>query len=127
MAAGLLKLSKYFYNDDYEEITSNMIKVMKEPALKNPAFNSYWLSAAIKQTYPYYEIGIVGEKTFEKRKEIVKNYFPNIALFGSVEKSTLDILKERFADGKTLIYVCENRVCQLPVEDVNEALNQLEY
>jgi uncharacterized protein YyaL (SSP411 family) len=38
---------------------------------------------------------------------------------------TLDILKERSVAGKTVIYVCENRVCQLPVEQVSEALNRL--
>ena len=125
MAAGLLKLSKYFYSEGYEEATSKMIKIMKEPALKNPAFNSYWLVSASHQVYPYYEVGIIGSESKDKRKLISKQYLPNIALFGAENSGRLEILKDRIVEGKTLIYICENRVCQLPVEDVSEALNQL--
>jgi uncharacterized protein YyaL (SSP411 family) len=125
MAAGLLKLSKYFYNEGYEEVTSKMIKIMKEPTLKNPAFNSYWLASAFHQVYPYYEVGIIGRELKEKRKLISKEYLPNIALFGTENIGTLEILRDRFVEGKTLIYVCENRVCQLPVEHVSEALSQV--
>ncbi|MBT8379875.1 MAG: thioredoxin domain-containing protein [Ignavibacteria bacterium] len=124
MVAGLQKLSKYFYSNGYEEITATLIKIMKEPSLKNPAFNSYWLTSAIRQAYPFYEIGIVGNESIVKRKEIAKEYLPNISLFGTNEKATLEILNDRFVEGKTLIYVCENRVCQLPVEQVSEALSQ---
>jgi uncharacterized protein YyaL (SSP411 family) len=125
MAAGLLKLSKSFFHEGYEEITSKLIKIMKAPVFKNPAFNSYWLSSAIKQTSPFYEVGIVGSESIEKRKTIVKKYLPNIMLFGTESKSTLEILNERYVEGKTLIYVCENRVCQLPVEEISDVLNKL--
>ena len=125
MAAGLLKLSQYFYNERYEEITTKMIKIMKEPTLKNPAFNSYWLASASHRVYPFYEVGIIGSELKEKRKLISKEYLPNIALFGAETNGKLEILKDRFVEGKTLIYVCENRVCQLPVDEVSEALNQL--
>ena len=125
LAAGLLKLSKYFYTEVYEEATSKMIKIMKDPALKNPVFNAYWLVVASHQVYPYYEVGIIGQDSNEKRILISKEYLPNIALFGTETNGTLMILKDRFVEGKTLIYVCENRVCQLPVEQLSEALNQL--
>jgi len=35
-------------------------------------------------------------------------------------------LKQRFVEGKTLIYVCKNKACLLPVSEVKEALTQLE-
>ncbi len=40
-------------------------------------------------------------------------------------ESDLEILKDRYVSGKTLFYVCENRVCQLPVEDSNKAIEQM--
>lgn len=125
MAIGFFKLSKYFFNKGYEEITSKLIKVMKDAVLKNPAFHSYWLIAASHQVYPYYEVGITGGETINKRKQITKEYLPNIILFGTEKKGTLENLKDRFVEGKTLIYICENRVCKLPIEEVSEALNQL--
>jgi uncharacterized protein YyaL (SSP411 family) len=125
MAIGFFKLSKYFFNEGYEEITSKLIKVMKDAVLKNPAFHSYWLIAVSHQVYPYYEVGITGGETINKRKQIAKEYLPNIILFGTEKRGTLEILKDRFVEGKTLIYICENRVCKLPVEEVGDVLNQL--
>ena len=125
MTTGLFKLSKYFFNEGYEEISSKLINVMKDAILKNPAFHSNWLIVASHQVFPYYEIGITGGETINKRKQIAKEYLPNIAVFGTEKKGTLAILKDRFVEGKTLIYICENRVSQLPVEEVSEALKQL--
>jgi uncharacterized protein YyaL (SSP411 family) len=125
LAAGLYKLSKYFYNEGYEEITIGQIRIMKDAVIKNSTFNSNWLAAATHQVYPYYEVGIVGNDCFEKRKTLNKEYLPDIAFFGTQKNGTLEILKDRFVEGKTLIYVCENRVCQLPVEEVSKAINQL--
>ncbi len=125
MTAGLFKLSKYFNNNKYEEITSKLIKIMKAPVFKNPAFNSYWLSSATKQTYSFYEVGIIGSKSMELSRRLSKEYLPNIALFGAETNGSLELLKNRFTEGKTLIYVCENRVCQLPLENVDQAITQL--
>ena len=125
MAIGFFKLSKYFFNEGYEKIASKLIKVMKDAVLKNPAFHSNWLIAATHQVFPYYEVGITGGETISKRKQLAKEYLPNIVVFGTEKNGTLEILKERFVEGKTLIFICENRVCQLPVEEVSEALNQL--
>ena len=125
MAIGFFKLSKYFFNEGYEKITSKLFKVMKDAVLKNPAFHSNWLIAASHQVFPYYEVGITGGETIKKRKQIAKEYLPNIVVFGTEKNGTLQILKDRFVEGKTLIYICENRICQLPVEEVSEALKRL--
>jgi uncharacterized protein YyaL (SSP411 family) len=34
-------------------------------------------------------------------------------------------LKERFTSGKTLIYVCRDGICQLPVEDLKKAMEMM--
>ncbi|MCW8961148.1 MAG: thioredoxin domain-containing protein [Ignavibacteriaceae bacterium] len=124
-AVGLIKLSKFFFNNNYEELAFNLVNSMKQSIIKNPTFNSYWLTAAAYLTYPYYEVGIVGNECFEKRDSLVKKYLPNIVLFGSTEKGELDVLRDRYVKGKTLIYICEKGACQLPVEEVGNAIFQL--
>jgi len=52
-------------------------------------------------------------------------FLPNIILFGGKSEGSLEVLKDRFVLGKTLIYVCENRTCQLPVEETKKALRQI--
>jgi hypothetical protein len=126
LAIGLFKLSRFFYNEGYEELAQNLVRTMKPSTIKNPTFHAYWLVAASNLTFPFYEVGIVGEDFETKKSEIKKKYFPNISLFGSKQKGTLELLKDRYIAGKTMIYVCENRVCQLPVEDVNTALEQIQ-
>jgi len=125
LALGLFKLSRFFYNEPYEELAINMVKAIKQYAIMNPTFHSYWLTAAINFTLPFYEVGIVGDNVKSKRKMISKLFLPNSILFGAESKGSLEILKDRYTSGKTLIYVCENRACQIPTEDTEKALEQI--
>jgi len=125
LATGFFKLSKYFYETDYEFLAIQMIKAIKQSTLTNPTFNSYWLSAAINLSYPFYELGIVGDNFQSERNKISRLYLPNIILFGGFGGGELELLKDRYVASKTLFYVCENRVCQLPVENSDKAIEQL--
>jgi uncharacterized protein YyaL (SSP411 family) len=125
MALGLFKLSRFFYNESYEKLANDIVKAIKKSAIMNPTFHSYWLTVAIDLALPFYEVGIIGSGSFEKRNLLTKEFLPNIVLFGSKQGGTLNALKNRLVEGKTLIYVCENRVCQLPVEETEKALKQI--
>ena len=37
----------------------------------------------------------------------------------------MELLKGKLADDKTMIYVCVNKTCQLPVEEAEKALTQI--
>jgi uncharacterized protein len=125
LTVGLIKLSKFFYDEPYEELANNMLKAIKQYAVLNPTFHSYWLTAAIYISYPFYEFGIVGNDYRIGKEKIDRMFLPNIIHFGGDNEGTLEILKERYLPGKTLFYVCENRVCQLPEEDTEKALKQI--
>jgi len=125
LAMGLLKLSRFFYNQPYEALTNEMIKAVKQSAMMNPTFYSYWLSTATNLAFPFYELGIVGDNYEQERGKIDRMFLPNVVVFGGKGDNNLEILKNRYSEGKTLFYVCENRVCQLPVEDPNEAIEQI--
>jgi uncharacterized protein len=125
LAIGLFKLSRFFFNEPYEDFANNMVKVIKQYAIMNPTFHSYWLTAAVNLTFQFYEVGIVGDN-FESEKSKISNLFiPNIILFGGNDEGSLEVLRDRYVRSKTLFYVCENRVCQLPVEDTEKALKQI--
>ncbi len=123
---GLFKLSGYFYNEGYRELAINLLKNIKQNVLKNPTFHCYWLTSATHSTFPFYQLGIVGELFNEKKIEISKKYLPSINIFGSKINGTLEILKDKYVPGRTIIYLCEDRVCKLPVEDVEEVINQIQ-
>lgn len=125
LALGLFKLSRFFYNDIYEESAINLLKAIKNYAVMHPTFHSYWLTAAVNLAFPFYEVGIVGENSEKEREKIIKLFFPNITLFGSRGESSLEILENRIIKGKTLFYICENGTCRLPVEDYKTAIAQI--
>ncbi|HSW54441.1 MAG TPA: thioredoxin domain-containing protein [Ignavibacteriaceae bacterium] len=125
LAEGLFKLSKFFYKDNYEELAGNLVKSIKNAAVMNPTFHSYWLFLAVKLSFRFYELGVVGENYEKEREKISKHFFPNIVLFGSRKESSLKILENRYVKGKTLVYVCENRTCQLPAEDFESVIVQI--
>jgi hypothetical protein len=125
LASGLLKLSRLFSDESYEELPIKLLKAIKNYAVMNPTYHSYWLTSAVNLVFPFYEVGIIGSNTFEKRNVLIKKFLPNIVLFGSKQGGTLNILKNRLVEGKTLIYVCEKGTCQLPEEDIEKALQQI--
>ena len=49
-------------------------------------------------------------------------YHPNMIFIGSINKSNMSLLKDKWIEGSTMIYICKNKVCQLPIEETSEAL-----
>lgn len=83
-----------------------------------------WLRQAAWFAYEPYEVAVLGDRAAGVSRRLQENYIP-LAVFmgGSVEN--LPLLENKYVDGKTIIYVCRNRVCRLPVEDVEIARGQL--
>ncbi|MCH7771573.1 MAG: thioredoxin domain-containing protein [Bacteroidetes bacterium] len=126
LAKGLFKLANYFYKKDYKDIAKNMLSMMKTNFLSNPLYHSNWGILMSDFVYPYYEIAIVGEDFDTKRVEFVKKFRPNILLLGGKDEGTLELLEQKLVQNKTMIYVCEDKNCKLPVEDVTAAEEQLQ-
>ena len=68
---------------------------------------------------------IRGKDVSEKAKQINKHYLPNIIIAGSVDENNGPLFKNRFVDGETLIYVCKNNTCKLPIKDIKIAIELL--
>ena len=68
---------------------------------------------------------ITGDNAQETVLELEKLYLPNKLVAGSTKPESLPLLQERYVDGRTMIYVCVNNTCKLPVETIPEALELL--
>ena len=80
-----------------------------------------YASLMLKEIYPFYEVAVMGQDANKKILQINNMYSPNKLFIGSRTKSSLSLLKGKFIEGETMIYVCENRSCQLPTSIVIEA------
>ncbi|HWY12522.1 MAG TPA: thioredoxin domain-containing protein [Bacteroidia bacterium] len=126
MAINLFKLSKYFHNNDYHDKAELMLNRFAEEIVNYGAGYSNWASLYSDLLNNYFEVCIVGKDVEEKILDLYEHYVPNAIFVIAVSGSGLDILNQRFVEGKTLIYVCKNKACLLPVSEVKEAVKQLE-
>ncbi len=125
MAKNLFVLGQYFYDDDYIQKSKKMLNNVKQDALSGGAYYANWdILMAWFASEPY-EVAIVGNDFEAKRKEFDTHYFPNVLLSGGKDEGTLALLQYKLNEGKTTIYVCQNKACQLPVTEVKEALKQI--
>ena len=125
IAKNLLLLSLYFENENYEDQAIQMVKNVSDDIQKNPGYYSNWAQIMALQIRPPYEVAIVGNDWQQKLSALQKNYLPNTVYLGGDNESDLPLLENKLMKGKTMIYVCENKTCQQPVEEAVEALKQI--
>jgi uncharacterized protein YyaL (SSP411 family) len=126
MANALFILGDYFDNKKYSEIASQMLSSIQENVLAYPSSYSNWANLMMNFTAPFIEIVITGTQAEDKRKNISSHYLPNSIYAGSKNKEgSLPLLENRFQEGKTLIYICSNKTCKLPIENSDEAISLL--
>ena len=126
MAKNLFKLSHYFDNDAYYKTATTMLNNVQPEMDSYPSGFSNWLDLMLNYTNQYYEVAIVGNEAHAKINELNQTYIPNKLIVGSLNENNLPLLKNRYVDNKTLIYVCVNKACKFPVEQVNEAKNLIQ-
>lgn len=125
MAHNLFKLSKFFPKKNYMPIYSKMLKNIQDNFSQNTQSHSNWLDLVLFKSLPFFEVAIVGSHFKEKALELMKSYMPNTVYAGTYEQSEHPLLKNRFREGVTSIYICEEGSCQLPLTQTEEALTHL--
>ncbi len=125
MAINLFKLSHYYSNSYYLKVSQQMLHNVKDKTFKYGSGYSNWLLLMSNFVGEFYEIVISGKSAFEKLSKIHKKYIPNKILAGSIKDSNLPLLKGRYTNQETYIFVCENGTCKLPEINVQKAITKL--
>jgi uncharacterized protein YyaL (SSP411 family) len=121
MAHNLFTLGHLLVDTSYLDKSSAMMKQMQERFLQYPHGFANWGSLLLKQLNPFYEIVVNGEDAQAVVASLSEDYLPHAVLTGSESESTLPLFRNRFELFKTRIFVCQGNVCQLPVEDPDDA------
>jgi len=126
MAINLHTLSVYFDDKQYNQISDNLLKsVIKEIENYGPGYSN-WALLLLQKIQSKTEVVIVGKSVNEKIVSLYKQCPPNVIFALSDKKSDLPLLKNRYVENQTLIYVCKNNSCLLPTASIEEALQQIE-
>ncbi len=122
MACNLFSLSHHYDRPDYKEMSEKMLNNIIDKVAAYPSGYSNWLNLLLNYVYPFYEVAIVGKKAEDFTVPLHDVYVPNKLLCGAKKESKLPLLENRYSKGQTRIFVCQNKVCQMPTEEPEKAL-----
>ena len=126
MAKALFLLGTYFDDAGYLSLSGQMLNNVQHDISSYGSGYSNWGMLFLSYAGKFHEVAIVGNSVDEKREQLLQYYLPDMIFAGSPGESELPLLRDRFTEGRTLIYVCENKTCQLPVSEVKEALGLMQ-
>jgi len=125
MAGVLYSLGVMYDNSSYSDISKRMLTSVVSKVNLFPVYHAQWCSLAGFFAQGTYEVIVMGKDAIAKSKGMQKKYLPDCVIMGGIDKEDLPLLENKLPENKTLIYVCTNKVCKKPVEDVADALSQV--
>jgi uncharacterized protein YyaL (SSP411 family) len=126
MARNLFHLGIILDKDEWKQMAIEMTSKLSSIISSEPVYMSNWGILFSEITQGMNEVVIVGDEVEKTRKEIQEHYFPFALNLGTKSKSNLALFEGREPKaGRTMIYVCRDKVCQLPVTTVKDAVEQI--
>ncbi len=125
MAKNLFRLSHYYDLPELGDASRQMLKNVLPELEQYPGSFSNWLDLLANYQDEFFEIVVVGDNAPSIIREINAEYIPNKLVAGSTKASDAYLLEGRFMEGETLIYVCVNNTCKLPMRETSDALKSI--
>jgi uncharacterized protein len=126
MASNLQRLTVVTGNEKYRIIYTNILNSFLNSITNYPSSFANFDIILCNEIFSMNEIVIVGNE-FEKFTSQINSFFiPNKVIMASLEVSEeFPLLADKSVSDKTLIYLCKNYSCQLPVDNVADFIKQL--
>jgi uncharacterized protein len=121
MANNLYSLYLLIGKPEYLVFAKRMLHHVTAQFARYPMAFANWGTLMLKLTHPHFEVVVCGENAKKTIARLQVEYRPDVIWIYSENEKEIPILRSRFKKGKTLIYVCREGVCQLPVENINDA------
>ncbi len=129
MARSLFLLGNLLYDQDYKDLAKQMLNNMvpRMNSSRYLSFYSNWFQLLLDHIVAPFEIAVAGENAVEMAHKLQRNYTGNSIYLGTSREENLELLRGKLQDDLTMIYVCQNKTCKLPVSDVESALSLIEH
>jgi uncharacterized protein YyaL (SSP411 family) len=124
IANNLYVLSIYFNNSHYEKIARKMLLCVL-PNIDYPSAFSNWLNLLLQFSNDNKELAICGKDALQYSDKFNSLYKPNVVVAGTNKNSKLPFLQNRYIENQMLFYLCENKTCQLPIENFKEIISKI--
>ncbi len=126
MAEVLFSLGVVLEKQEYIDISKNMLNTVKGYMVTNSPASPEWGILAGMLHHPYFEVAIVGPEAVMKNLQLQSNYLAGCHFLGGNEEN-LALLEGKKQISGTWIYVCSQKLCKQPLEEVPIAFNKLIY
>ena len=123
MARNLKKLGLFFDNEDYVEVSAQLLRNITPHLAKYSTAYANWTMLFLDEVFGTYEVAIIGNHAEMKRVEMEQNYIPNKIIMGG-NHGSLPLLAGKFND-ETRIFICRDKTCGLPAYNISDALKQI--
>ena len=122
-AGNLAVLSEFYYDthSQWRELAESMVLAEQDEIERAGAFTGSWISLMLTLKNPPFEIAILGENSQTVRSELDRNFRPDIIFLGGRSEGSIPLLENKLLEGRTMIYVCQNKTCRFPTEDLSVA------
>ncbi|WP_428330801.1 thioredoxin domain-containing protein [Mucilaginibacter sp.] len=124
MARNLKKLGLLFDNDQYQEISAQLLRNIVPHLARYGSSYSNWIMLLMEEIFGLFEVAVTGDDFERIRQEIENNYIPNKIILGG-NKGSLPLLQDKFGV-VTQIFICKDKTCGLPASNTADALKQMQ-
>jgi len=125
MAEVLYLLGEYYSHNSYIQMSRSMLNQVSKDMTAAGPYYANWACLMGLISYQPFEVAIMGKEALQKSRQMQARYLPTTLFMGGA-KENLPLLENKYIDGRTIIYVCRNKTCKQPEEDVVSALRQLD-
>jgi len=127
MCGNLHYLSVVYQELHYREMATRMAAGMVPQAIRYPSSHGVWLQSILDLEQGFREIVIMGKNYGEILQQIQGKYLPCKVLMASArDDDRFPLLRQRFRQDSTSVYLCRDYACSRPLEDSAEVLKELD-
>jgi uncharacterized protein YyaL (SSP411 family) len=127
MAQNLYHLGIVFDDEEWKAIAEKMAMSLSHLITSEPNYMSNWGIVYTEIKKGMAEIVLIGGDPRSAAREISSTFQPFVLMMGSETQSKLPLLEGKTAIHEELtIYVCYNKTCQRPVNEIKEAIQQIQ-
>lgn len=123
----LLMLSEFYYDtrSDWHTTAEAMLAIGQVETRAAPAFAGKWIQALLLNANPPFEVAILGNDAVLARNQIDLGFRPDVIFLGGKTEGEIPLLAYKLMEGKTMIYVCQNKTCKFPTDDPQMAIEMM--
>ena len=122
MAQLLFKLGHFEGNFDYIRQAQSMLLGACQLLQQDIEYHVSWARLVILFERPFITVTILGPEAAAFKQSLMPFRSESLWVLSSAQAIALGSFKNKYVEGKTLIYICENQICYPPFENATDAI-----